>query len=356
MLSEKINSELAKPEYEKEIVAGAARPGLAGGINYTNQFKNANNSLSGRMLESAKIFTEDAQTLINADQANNKSFVSNVGRGVKDYITDLDTWMMNKDDLSSNADLLLTIKKQEKGEQLSEQEQILLDAAANKILAQMYTQMPAGYKAGKMFAEQIPFMVQLAMGSGVVKVAESGVKGTILRYIAKKIENKAVKTGAKAILGLTKALAVTGATLPFQASSIAEGAQKRQIGAILPGQDMKFSERKKTDSSTGPMSALAKETLSMGIENFTEQTGAFFAPGMNRLGARLLDNKLGHRFQQALKAMSFPELKKMYEAGFWNGLPSEWLEEQEATILHAMTGDAKLSDLIDKQQQAPDQN
>lgn len=347
-LAEHINEKQSLPEYEKYFETSVGGVGM-GKTPITNEYyKHPENEQEGLMYESAKSLTDQAQEMISASE-NRKSFIGNAGKGIKESLTDINTWTQNSKELMDNVMLKNAVEKYQTGDKLTDAEQTILNAAANLSLAQIYVNLPRGYKAGKMFGDQIPFMIQMVAGGALSKAALSGVEKGVLGFIAKQ-GNKFIAGGLKAAWRGAEIGTTTAMITALQPGNVTSDVVKRQIGTVTPG-----TEFSGTEDSVTLGQAVKKAVVSQGIENFTELSGALFAPGFAKLGNVLGKTGIGKtlsstKMAEAFRQMSASDVTKVLNKGAWNGFPSEVMEEYEATALHAATGDAKWSDLIDKDQ------
>jgi hypothetical protein len=99
-----------------------------------------------RMLNHTEQFNNDALNLIDAVN-NERGF----GKGIANALTDIDTFDMGLAELSRTKELIEILDKVEADEQLSEKEELMLDAALNYFAVTSYysNKLGRGYKAGQ---------------------------------------------------------------------------------------------------------------------------------------------------------------------------------------------------------------
>lgn len=337
--------------FKTEQVFTVPRGGMAGIPLMTNIFTGPQ-AQEADNYKSALDLTEKADKLVQAEK-DNKSFVHNVGKGIGEALSDPNTWFENYEDLGNNLNLLTAIKKYEAGGQLTDADQKLMDAAANLMLTQASANIPRGYKAGQMTGQQIPFFVQLFLGGKISDAALKPIQKHLFKYIAKSAGSRIVKRGsAIAVKAAELAVRAGVTTLATQPITVAAGATGRMVGDVNAGTAYEGRE-----GQLGGLNSFSHAITSQSIENFTEMSGILLAPGLSKIGAKLVESAVGKRYAsstlgQAIKSMKASEFNKTVEQMGWQGLPSEWFEEQEATILHSIfDGDAKIGDLLDGDQQ-----
>ena len=117
-----------------------------------------------RNLSAAKNLLDDSQKMIRAaEKEEDGNFVGGVGRGFNDKFFDVDTWSGGLTEGVYNTALMVAAEKADRGKELTEDEEKLLDAAAVNMATQAYfaSDLGRGYKAGSVTAESIPFMLEM---------------------------------------------------------------------------------------------------------------------------------------------------------------------------------------------------
>ena len=295
----------------------------------------------------------------------------NFGYAVWDRLSDVGWW---EDALSGGVNDLekagayMKIKnKLDSGQQLTDQEMDVVLAGMATAQAQQYTDLPMGYKAGEITADMAPFMAQMAVNPA------SGFGRALARQAVRRYGRHGIgavsKRVAARVLGNLGEAAVLSNTLQAP----------RTIGNVLQrytGDSFMYDEdgnvhmgRYEDDENGEPVfveggkgalrSAYEGEVSSI-IENFTE-LGA--GGSVNKFVKRMANSKagralgIGYLSDLVGKVGSTPFAKKMgkfMERTHWDGMIEEPLEEEYGIILNAMlgTGDNKISDLWDSEQQA----
>lgn len=253
------------------------------------------------------------------------------GLGAKD-VTD---WLtLGYHEMFEGLNLADVAKKSRKGEELTDEEQTLL---TTKYLLQelsLNKDQPSSYNIGLGLAEMAPFLAQMALTKGIGQQAGAGIK-TLAKGELKNIVSK---------YGLQQFIS-SAASAPFTAMMWKQAAEKR-TGMLGIGESGKVEAIPGTEES--PAEALYKSWMNTTIELFTERyvgeklssfKNAGKTAGKAINGAEGLNrfNKLANDFKKVAK---------------WDGLLSEYGEEQIATIMQAIaTGDASISDLFDARNQ-----
>ena len=295
----------------------------------------------------------------------------NFGYAVWDRLSDVGWW---EDALSGGVNDLekagayMKIKnKLDSGQQLTDQEMDVVLAGMATAQAQQYTDLPMGYKTGEITVDMAPFMAQMAVNPA------SGFGRALARQAVRRYGRNGIaavsKRVAARVLGNLGEAAVLSNTL--QAPRTIGNALQRYTGdSFMYDEDGNVHMGHYVDDENGEpvfveggkgalRSAYEGEVSSI-IENFTELgTGG----GVNRFIKRMANSKagralgIGYISDLVGKVGSTPFAKKMgkfMERTHWDGMIEEPLEEEYSIILNAMlgTGDNKISDLWDSEQQA----
>lgn len=283
------------------------------------------------------------------------------GKGLADSFTEAN-WDFGISDFQKNAALMTAAKKLNEGQELTEAENILLDAAAHKMASDMYYGdfLGRGYKAGLTTGQSLPFMLEFMMNP-VSGSAEGG--GSIIgKALAKKLGEKITKEGvAKAasvagrVVGdIASAAAMTGTT---GALSTTADAMQRRVG------DIKFSETDdgiKFDGVDGGtdtfFGAFAQAYGARTIENFSEMFGEYFKPIGSAVGgwtSRRLERMGLQRVNDFIDNIGTAEwmetVNHFLNKTHWNGVVGEFGEELVGGVMNALTvGDQSLGEVFSK--------
>ena len=283
------------------------------------------------------------------------------GKGLVDSFTEAN-WDFGISDFQKNAALMTAAKKLDEGQELTEAENILLDAAAHKMASDMYYGdfLGRGYKAGLTTGQSLPFMLEFMMNP-VSGSAEGG--GSIIgKALAKKLGEKITKEGvAKAasvagrVVGdIASAAAMTGTT---GALSTTADAMQRRVG------DIKFSETDdgiKFDGVDGGtdtfFGAFAQAYGARTIENFSEMFGEYFKPIGSAVGgwtSKRLERMGLQRVNDFIDNIGTAEwmetVNHFLNKTHWNGVAGEFGEELVGGVMNALTvGDQSLGEVFSK--------
>ena len=331
-------------------------------------------------------------------EGNFSGFIKGAGRGFVDGVFDPETWDFGVSSLAEAGYIKNTLDKFDSGQRLSKEEKILLDAKAMEMAVNAFygSDIGRGYKAGKVTAEAIPFMIEMAINpaSGASKSAASMLTRYALKRFGKKGLVKASKKAAeKAFVraeeralakGLSKSAAkaagkraaarATTQTLKFQAAKTSArilgdiagastmaattGAMRTAADAVSRHSgDVKFDVDDKGnivfaghDKGDDWGTAVKKAFANTAIENYSEMFGDYFAPigsFVGKAGEKLL-SKLGlGKVTEMLGKLSSSDIakavKRIEEKGQFNGVIGEDLEEQVGGIMNALiVGDQTL--------------
>ena len=331
-------------------------------------------------------------------EGNFSGFIKGAGRGFVDGVFDPETWDFGVSSLAEAGYIKNALDKFDSGQRLSKEEQVLLDAKAMEMAVNAFygSDLGRGYKAGKVTAEAIPFMIEMAINpaSGAGKSAASMLTRYALKRFGKKGLVKASKKAAeKAFVraeeralakGLSKSAAkaageraaarATTQTLKFQAAktgarvlgdiagasamAATTGAMRTAADAVSRHSgDVKFDVDDKGhivfaghDKGDDWVTAVKKAFANTAIENYSEMFGAYFAPigsFVGKAGEKLL-SKIGlGKVTEMLGKLSSSDIakavKRIEEKGQFNGVIGEDLEEQVGGIMNALiVGDQTL--------------
>ena len=269
-----------------------------------NRLDRNNGGAEASALNTATKLLKDSKNLIkDAEKEEGGTFLGGVGRGLYRSSTDIDNWTMGVSELLQSADLMSALKKYEAGEELSDGEHALLEAASiNSAVADLYSdKLGFGYKAGKVTAEAIPFMIEFA-ANPLSRVGRT-VSGRLAKYALSRGMGRA-STKAMSYAGRVGADVVGANLMSLTTGSgrVVAGALDNKIGRFNYNLDdkgaIKFMGVEGGEDSW--VRALGKSYTSNTITNFSEMLGAYFAP-LTGLAGKQMSRFVSH----------FPKLKKV---------------------------------------------
>lgn len=353
-------------------------------------------SIARKSLSNAHEMIEEAEK--SKREGSFEGFIKGAGRGFVNGVFDPETWDFGASSLKEAMGLEAVLHKFDNGQKLTKAEQTMLDAKAMEMAVNAFygSDLGRGYKAGKVTAEAIPFMIEMAINpaSGAGKSAASMLTRYALKRFGKKGLVKASKKAAeKAFVraeeralakGLSEAAAkaagkraaarATTQTLKFQAAktgarllgdiagastmAATTGAMRTAADAVSRHSgDVKFDVDDKGhivfaghDKGDDWGTAVKKAFANTAIENYSEMFGAYFAPigsFVGKAGEKLL-SKIGlNKVTEMLGKLSSSDIakaiKRIEEKGQFNGVIGEDLEEQVGGIMNALiVGDQTL--------------
>ena len=313
-----------------------------------------------RKLDAADNIIKEQQKLIQAvKDEKDGTFVGGVLRGLKDQAFNLDNWTMGLSGLKDGKTILDVCEKAERNEELTPEEQILMDAVVNKAATESYLrdQLGRGYKAGEVTGMSLPFMVDMMTGLAAVKGATSVASKGLLKYIAKKYGQSRIKKEiAKGTYGIAKGVAdasLHSATLG--AGRVAENYTQRNIGNIKTDvKDGKTVYSGREGQETG-VKAFGKAFGSTVLESQSELIGEQFAPitkfigsgimklpGINKIPFSKVGEYIGSNGGANVKAV-----KEFINKTQYHGVVNEYLEEVYNNIGSVVMGDMTTEELLD---------
>ena len=289
-----------------------------------------------------------------------------------------DTWDFGVTDLKTARAVYGVAQKLERGEDLTENDNLLLDALVQNAFANDYYggQLRRGYKAGQTTGESLPFMLEFIMNplaggqnaasGGAVKVLEKRLAKEIAKRAEKSVLVSSEKTAMRAALDkggtlLLKGVARSADDLASAAGMAATTGSLRTIGDTYSRKtgEVQFSEDPdgglQFDGFKGGENsfwkAAAKAYGATTIENFSEMFGNYFSPvGQTaKKGLYFLNKKMGlqrvNDFIDGIGAADWARAAGDFlERTDWNGPIGEFGEEIAGGIMNALTvGDQTLS-------------
>lgn len=311
-------------------------------------------------LEVARTLLEESQNIIDEARRKGKTnFVSGVGRGFADTAFNAETWSFGLSDMRDAKALMDALDKFDRGEELTQSEQTLMDAAVANMAtnAYYYSDLGRGYKAGMVTGQSVPFMLEFAVNP--VSASGSSIAKSILKYGMKKfgksaVKNNAAKFAARLIGDATAAASMTGTS---SAARVAAGTIERMGGDIqLDDTGTEYAGRK-DKKELGE--SLGKSFASTFLENQSEMVfNAFsglgakvwkaadqYIPGGT---AAIMDNAImGKAGEIYRKIKSNPTLQEVAKRTQFHGLGEEYLEEVYNNFANIPLGEMTLEEATD---------
>ena len=306
-------------------------------------------------LRAAQNLVKDSKHQMETSMRRHDGFFTNTGRSALDAASDIRTWDFGFTDMKDSGALLNVVNKEEKGEKLTDAEQLLLDASVNNALIQAYYKaQSAGELAGATTVDMVPFMAQILVNpiSGVGKAAGSAAAKAVAKYINKKIISKGLLgTFVKKALPRVTAVGVgaagdvvggTGVALTTNVMNTAADAYQRHLKGDTEGD------------------AWRKAILGQGIEFASENTGRFFEPFFGGIGkalgkgagwslGKLGAGKVVNLAKDYAKKAYSPSVKEFFDNTQWNGFFGEYGEEIAGGLMNAaMVGDQTVQQVFSK--------
>ena len=304
-----------------------------------------------RQLTAANNLLGDTKELVEAVD-NDGTFAGNALRGMRDGLFDPDTWTAGLLEMTDQVELLQAVEKAENGERLTDAESALLDASAlNYLINASYAdQLSRGYKAGKVTAESLPFMLEMASNpaSGIGRGLGGRIARAVLKRGTSRFLGKAASWAGRAVGDVAGAAAMAATT---GAARVGSDAVSRYIGS--PDYDIDDDGNITFAGTYGGedtwLSAFGKAFASTTIENHSEMAGEYFAP-VGRVAKRatgwIPGFKQARRFiDETGKGQIGTALKEFKRMTRWDGTMGEFAEEiiggmENALIVGDQTLDA----------------
>lgn len=318
-------------------------------------------------LISARNYLNEADDLIKARKEG-----GGVLRGMRDAASKLGTWDFGTSDLAANKSVYNALRKFESGEELSQDEQRLLDAVAVNTAAKVYaSDLGVSYDIGSGFVQSIPFMLEMIVNP--LSGAGKGVGKALAGYAAKRFGGKVIPKVAGAAGRVVGDIAAsTGMAATTGAAGVAADTYSRMIGSpvytdvgrVSFGQEVRDPDTGEVlrDENGNPVkvgsvgkesigSALYKSLASRSIDNFSEMFGSYFGP----VGDILKETKAGKKISASALVNSMNKLttadwtkgfNKIMQDTKYDGFFGETAEEYVGGLLNAaIVGDQSLEDL-----------
>lgn len=369
--------EESKRKYRKEHPVLSALSGFRGSMAPSVEGIHINDPKFRNLSAASQLLNESERLLARHNGGSGViEGTKSVIEGAKEAASDLNTYSMGLTEMLDNSNVLSAITKFEKGEELSSDEQHLLDAVAINMSAQAVAGDPdLGHLAGSAFVESIPFMVEMMMNpiSGAGEGLGKAMTKYALKRFGKKAGSKALEKGAK-IAGRVAgdAMAATGMAATSGIAGVAADAAARMTGTPVYTDDfgeIAFGDVARDEKGEmildgngkpvpvgsvgkeGEGKALYKAFTSRSIENISEMFGEYF--GM--AGKTLMNTKLGKKVSSSalMRAMNefttadwTKQFNQILKDGKYNGFIGETAEEYVGGLLNAaFVGDQSFEDL-----------
>ena len=352
----------AKKPWWQRVLRAAAESNTPTGTPIVGSHRDAYVANQGDVMaaEAAQKKAEDVLEMAEQYDRNaaGASFLGNFGHGLWDTVSDMDTWSGEGLYRDSRA-VMAAAQKAERGEPLTEQEDMLLTALGLQAAAQEQygDDLGRGYRVGEIAGNMVPFAAQFAfnpaskMGQSVMKAAA--------RYAAKKFGTKGVQNLVK--YGARVGGDVAGATLMATTSGAgrtAQDATQRRMGNARYATDENGAVRYNgTEGGESAGTAFGKALKANTIENFSEMMGNYFPAigkwiGKSKPAEWLKATRVG-KWVDEMSASDFARnVADMERFAGWNGIGGEIMEEEGNILLNAFfVGDNQVSDLWDRDQQ-----
>lgn len=309
-------------------------------------------------LQHAQNITKDTQKIFKEATNESKSPIKAIFRGVKDKVFDVNTWNLGVSDLDKNSHIKKAAEKFEQGEELTRDEQMLMDSLVENLAVNSYygSDVKRQYKWGEIAGESLPFMLEFVLNP--ISASGKGLAKTIAKYGIKRLGAQgagktAVKAGARAIGDVVAAAGMTGTT--GFARTAADALDRMSGEADF---DLKDGKAIYTGHEGGE-SAVSSALKAVGANMLEYQSEMLGASGVGALAGKALPKG----WTKSIKASGFGKfigknsefvknLRGLEKRAQWSGVLGEYGEEVYNTAMNAIiVGDQKLSDLTDIDQQ-----
>lgn len=320
-------------------------------------------------LRAASNLAEESDKLLKEAKADKSSAIRNFGRGFKDMAFDIDTWANGVTELQDNLSLAKTLNKAEKGEELTSDEQKLLDASVMNLAVNAFvaSDISSGYNIGQTSAYSIPFMLDFAINP----VSRSGnvVAKKLLSYGAKRFGTtagkatfpSALKTGARKMSGRLVGDAVAAVGMTGTTGLAHVGSGTLDLVNAKYSFDADESGKLVVKKNDGP--SIAKASIISGISELLERQsevifnafrgmgGTFYGGvkktlpgGVNEFFSKISSSKPGQLYKDLKNNPAFMEMAKRTQ---FHGLPEEYLEEVYNNFANIPLGTVSLEEATD---------
>lgn len=311
-------------------------------------------------LESARRLLEESQEIIKeAGRKGNTSFVGGLARGAADNF-DPEKWAFGLADMADSAYFLNALNKADKGEALTEPEEKLLEASVINMATQAYfsSDLGRGYKAGRVTAESLPFMLEFI--ANPISSSGSAIAKSLLKFGTKRFGGAAVNKGvskfAARLLGDSAAaagmLATTG--IPRVVSGTLERLGNNYDYKLDDEGNLKVNKV----GGVGAGEALARSLGSTYFENQSEMVFNAFKlwnpfmkaaekalpGGVNEFMQRMINSKPARLYKELRDDPVFKEIARRAQ---FHGLPEEYMEEVYNNFANVAMGEMSAEEAFD---------
>lgn len=311
-------------------------------------------------LESARRLLEESQEIIKeAGRKGNTSFVGGLARGAADNF-DPEKWAFGLADMADSAYFLNALNKADKGEALTEPEEKLLEASVINMATQAYfsSDLGRGYKAGRVTAESLPFMLEFI--ANPISSSGSAIAKSLLKFGTKRFGGAAVNKGvskfAARLLGDSAAaagmLATTG--IPRVVSGTLERLGNNYDYKLDDEGNLKVNKV----GGVGAGEALARSFGSTYFENQSEMVFNAFKlwnpfmkaaekalpGGVNEFMQRMINSKPARLYKELRDDPVFKEIARRAQ---FHGLPEEYMEEVYNNFANVAMGEMSAEEAFD---------
>ena len=276
----------------------------------------------------------------------------NMKMGASHTLSDPDLYGNGVLSLEKATQMLAIEDKLKRGEDPTDAEVSLLYSTILSNDIHGNTETPHGYNAAQITVEMFPFMAQMMLNPA------SGLS----QALVKKFGKSGLKKIALTIAGDVAESAVLANTL--QTPATAADAIGRYQGEAEEKRNAKTGKREVTfDGTHNWGTAIGKAEGAAVIENYTEMLGEHFGAikkfagkligkGVGKLGGGKILGTVTDLTTKVKTSEWGTAIGNLERRAHWNGTVGEVLEEEAGIVLNSMfTGDNKLSDLVDADQQ-----
>ncbi|MEG1544159.1 MAG: hypothetical protein RR382_06490, partial [Tannerellaceae bacterium] len=303
-----------------------------------------------------------AATIEEAEKKGNTNFFAGAVRGMGEKLSDIRTWDSGVLEGLNNNALLEAVRQSDKDmaaffdtdeyiDTRTKGQNALLDVAAleGAVNDAFAGDLGRGYKAGKVTAESLPFMIHMATNPAGTTGRAMGIE--VAKRFGKEgiktIGYKAAKIGARAIGDVAGAAIMTGTT---GVPAVMADATRRQVGNVIPSDEGYSGRIEAVDYGEALVKAYGSQT----IENYSEMFGAYFSPMKKIAGAATsgVMNKIGlGKVNELLKGLNTSDMARIVnditKQTQWNGMFEEYAEEVVGMVLNnVLIGDTTNEDLV----------
>lgn len=353
-----LQHENARTSEPKNYRSSAFMPASARMVSH--QKANEKESEKTSNLHAAQMLIEDAESILNdVSDKNDSGFFGRLLGSLGEKVDDVNNWTVGVAELLKYKSVGGAFEKAARGEELSRDEQLLLEAYTTNLAAHFYNDkdLSTGYKMGQVAGESLPMMVEFILNplSGAGKVV---AKKMLTVALKKGLKGNVAKFGGRLIGDIA---AATGMTLTSGMPSVLSETERR----LNEDYDYKFDDNgnlnvtKKNEVSAGE--AFAKSFATRAIENQSEMIFNAFGkwsplnPIARTMGDMLPDGAKGFMnlvrnskaadWYRAIK--NNPTLKEVAEKAQFHGLPEEYFEEVYNNLANVGLGEMTMDEALD---------